>query len=829
MLLLSKYLPDQKPKMTRPISSTIIRFIVAFTLYYGVATVPFVVAAEDFRSTVGPFLTTHCVRCHGPDKQQGERRFDRITVDFTNKTNGQQLQEILDQINLGEMPPEDERQPSADEVKRVVRVLTEILSDAREAARGHTGKVVLRRLNRNEYFNTVRDLFELNMTDFDPTIAFPGDTSVDGFDNIGEELLTSGFLLAQYLEAAEQIVDKAILPGPRPEVVRIVARGEQIHGGGILDPRGFKRALVRDHFTRAYVKRKFNGVKQDGQYVLRVQANTVRWQGHRFDVDELGYNPNEPPRIRILVVSRSLGAVATRVFGEFEIRDGDPVEIEIRGFLQRGYEFAVEWANGPRGSQKRIMRKVFPKYLPADTIPLARNPVEMYLGAAPELRLHRLEFEGPYYPQWPLPGFTRFFADAPDEPDTVYLRKSLTHFARVAFRRPVDDDRLEPYLRLATDRLAETGDFWNSAKFAMRAMLASPSFLYLIEPVEAVVESTTSPRLDDYELATRLSYFLWSSMPDDDLFRIAATGELSKPEILSAQVERMLNDSKSKAFEENFLGQWLQLRTLGKMPPDPELNKSYYADNLEAAMRQETRLLFQHLLRQNLSILRFIDADFTFLNPPLARHYGLEELRGNDFRRVELKVGQHRVGLLGHGSVLTLTSNGVETQPVARGVWVLENLLGTPPSPPPPDVQPVEPDIRGVTTIRELLAKHRTIATCNECHRKIDPIGLALENYDHLGRYRSRYENRIQIDASGIMPDGSKIDGVDGIRGYLLAQPQQFTRCLTEKLLIYAIGRRLAFTDRDDIDRIVNQSSQTQYRFRDLVHLIVNSRAFQTK
>ncbi|HIM29068.1 MAG TPA: DUF1592 domain-containing protein, partial [Planctomycetes bacterium] len=730
--------------MTRMLSKTFIQFFVAFSLL-DVATVHLVNGA-DFKTTIEPFLKSHCVRCHGLEKQQGDRRFDRLSLDFTNQENGEQLQEILDQLNLGEMPPEDEPQPSAARVRQVVQQLTALLHKARETARAHSGRVVLRRLNRTEYFNTVRDLFDLNMTDFDPTIAFPVDESVEGFDNIGEGLLTSNFLLAQYLEAAEQIVDKAIRPGPRPKMVHLVSRGDEIHGGGILDPRGFKRALVRDQFTRAFVKRKFNGVDDDGEYILRVKTNTVRWQGHRFDVDELGYDPNETPRIRVLVVSRSLGAVATRVLGEFDIRDGDPVELEIHGYLQQGYEFAVEWANGPRGSQKRIMRKVFPKYLPQDTIPLARNPVEMYLGAAPELRLHRLELEGPYYPQWPLPGFTRFFSDIPSDPGVEYLRKSLTRFASRAFRRPVERERLEPYVQLAMGRFSETRDFWAAVKFAMRAMLASPSFLYLIEPAKSPLESNVLASLSNYELASRLSYFLWSSMPDDELSRVAAAGDLRKPDVIKREIERMLNDSKSEAFEQNFPGQWLNLRKLGEMPPDPESNKSYYADNLEAAMRQETRLLFQHLLRQNLNILRFIDADFTFLNPALARHYGLEELPGDDFRRVRLKPEQHRAGLLGHGSVLTLTSNGVETQPVVRGVWVLENLLGTPPSPPPPDVQPVEPDIRGATTIRELLAKHRTIATCNECHRKIDPIGLALENFDHLGRYRSRYKKHSMID-----------------------------------------------------------------------------------
>ena len=782
--------------------------------------------ADDSRAQLQTFFKKHCINCHGASEQNADRRFDDVSFDFSKSRNGELLQDALDQLNLGQMPPEGEPQPTLQETRTVVEILTKTLAEAREAARGHSaGRVVLRRLNRTEYLNTVRDLFQLNMTDFDPTVAFPADDSVEGFDNIGEGLLTSDFLLAQYLNAAEQVVEKAIRPGTRPKIQHIVAEGDAIHGGGHSDQRGFKRALVRDQFTRAYVKRKYAGVPADGEYVLRVKANTVRWRDHRFDLEGLGYDSSEPPRIRVLVTNRRLGVVSTRTYGEYEIRDGEPVDIEVRGFLQKGYEFAVEWANGPRGSQKRIMRKVFPRYLPEDTVYLARNPVEMYLGAAPELRLHRLELEGPFYEQWPLPGFTRFFGDVPESPDEDDLHRCLTRFASITWRGPADSESLDRYLKLATTHFKQTGDFWQSAKLAMRALLASPGFLFLVEPQAADGDR----RLDKYELATRLSYFLWSSMPDGTLFALAARGELSSPDVLSGQVDRMLDDPKAAAFSDNFPGQWLGMRRLGSMPPDPTTNKAYYADNLESAMREETHSLFNYLLNRNESVLRFVDADYTFVNAALARHYGIEGVTGDGFQQVALKPEHRRGGLLGHGSILTLTSNGVETQPVTRGIWILENLLGTPPSPPPPDVQPVEPDTRGVKTIRELMAKHRTIETCNECHRKIDPIGLAMENFDHLGRFRDRYSKQAPIDPSGEMPDGSRFDGPDGIRAYLLARPTQFTRCLTEKLMIYALGRRLAFADRGDIDRIVSSAAQKEYGFRDLVKLLVASRPFHMK
>ncbi len=336
-------------------------------------------------------------------------------------------------------------------------------------------------------------------------------------------------------------------------------------------------------------------------------------------------------------------------------------------------------------------------------------------------------------------------------------------------------------------------------------------------------------KLDAYELASRLSYFLWSSMPDAKLRAATASGRLQTPAGLRAEVERMLKDPRAKALTENFVGQWLHLRKLGEMPPDPEKNRAYYADDLENAMREETRRYFQHVLANNRSILEFVDSNYSFLNAPLARHYNIPNVKHEEFQRVQLQPGHRRGGLLGHGSVLTVTSNGVETQPVLRGVWILENLLGTPPSPPPPDVDPIEPDTRGVTTIRAQMEKHRNNATCFECHRKIDPLGLSMEHYDFLGRWRDRYAKRQPIDASGKMPDGTAINGPSSIRKYLLARPEQFTRCLTEKLFIYALGRRISFTDRDDIDQIVSAMPRHQHGLRELIQQIVASKPFHSK
>ena len=792
------------------------------------------VQAADQPDLLRPFLKTYCTQCHGSEKQKGDRRFDKLTGDFSQLKEAETFQEILDQLNLAEMPPEGKKQPTVAEIKRVVEHLTKSLSQAREAARQNTGKVVLRRLNRAEYLNTVRDLFDLKMVDFDPTTTFPPDDPLDGFDNVGEGLVASGHLLQNYLEAARKVADKAIRPGPRPKMIHYQTRGavgpgpaQQIINGVVANKAGRRDAgrlfiKFRQPLGLPLLDKK-RGVPADGEYVIRLSARAIRRKS-RYKDEDLRYNSKEPMRLSISIDSRALGATAHRIIGEYEISDDKVIEIEHRVWLEKGFAFHVHWANGPNGSFKRILRKVLPKYNKDALYPI-RNPPEMYIGSGPELHVHTLGIEGPFYDRWPLPGFARYFPDPPQKPGPEYLRASLLRLASEAFRRPVGQKELAPYLNLTERYLREKRDFWAAAHYGVRAILTSPRFLYLNESAP----KQGAGKLDSYELATRLSYFLWSSMPDATLRTAAASGKLNSPAELRSQVERMLKDPRSNALTDNFVGQWLHLRKLGEMPPDPEKNRAYYADNLEEAMREETRRYFQYVLSNNRSILDFVDSDYTFLNSALARHYKIPGVKHEGFRKVSLKPEYHRGGLLGHGSILTATSNGVETQPVVRGVWILENLLGTPPSPPPPDVDPIEPDARGVTTIRALMEKHRNNPTCYECHRKIDPLGLSMEHYDYVGVWRDRYNKKLPIDGSGKMPDGTAINGPTGIKQYLSTRPDQFTRCLTKKLFIYGMGRRISFTDRDDIDRIVAAMPRHKYGLRELIKQVVTSEPFQSK
>lgn len=790
------------------------------------AGIGFVFSAEAAETEpLTPFLEAYCLKCHDDKKQKGDRRFDQFSGPINSIENAETLQEILDLLNLGDMPPEDEEtRPAPNEVRPVVAWLTQSLSEAREAARSDAGKVVLRRLNRNEYQNTIRDLFDFKMTDFDPTTTFPEDDSVDGFDNVGEGLATSDYLLRNYLSAAREIAEKAIRPGSRPEMIRLYREGENIDGHmrGLRPEVARMTIKFRQPLGIAELDKK-RGVPADGEYRIRVKA-LAHQRKSRYKDEDLRYNSDQAMRLSISIDSRELGATAHRIVGEYEIPDNEIIEIEQRVWLDQGFTFHLHWANGPDGSFKRIMRKVLPKYTDEALYPL-RNPPEMYVGSGPELHVYSVEIEGPFYEQWPPTSFSRFFPDPPQKPDLAYLESSLARLARKAFRRPVADSELIPYFALARKTLEETEDFWDAAQIGVRALLVSPHFLYLAEPTAQGSVDTCNA----YELASRLSYFLWSSMPDDELFARAADGSLQQAEVLRSQVDRMLDDPKSKAFVENFVDQWLGLRKLGEMPPDPEANPAYYEDNLEAAMKAETRQFFRDLLERDGSLLEFIDSDYTFLNGALAQHYGIPGIEGEALRKVILKPKYRRGGLLGHGSILTATSNGVETQPVLRGVWILNNLLGTPPNPPPPDVEPIEPDTRGVSSIRELMEKHRENPTCYECHRKMDPLGLAMENFDHVGAWRDRYSKSLPIDSKGEMPDGFALKGAEGIRDYLMERPDRFTRCLTEKLLVYALGRRLSFIDRDDIDRIVSTLPDQRYGLRELVHQTVAADAFKHK
>lgn len=796
------------------------------------------VAAETNFDTKA-YLQNHCIRCHNAEEQNADRRFDNLAAELSDKETAEHWQEILDVVNLGEMPPEDEPQPSADDTKRFVAEVTRQLALARESL-GSGGYQRFRRLNRYEYRNTIRDLLGVNVDSFDPTTSFPADDRVDGFENIGEHLVLSDYLLQCYLEAASQSIDKAVQAGAVVEPIAEVLRPDDMSRRRyyfrpeqqfITNPTGHYIDVAHtDPDRQRLAAGRFKGVPADGYYTICIQAEGIDRE-HPYSSNLLQVDRDEPIKMQLIVTDPQVARPAAsqnssdRIVATVPLPDHQSKVYEFRTWMDKGFVPVIRYANGPldfRSSMIKVLKKYHPETLTSNWRDVfSTEPSEIldvwmsdaYQG--PRMRIYQMEIAGPA---------TRD-KSAPDLLADKH-QQSLKTFLYRAFRRPPLESEVARYQTFFQSRRA-TGDSEETAFLTTcKAILCSPNFLYVETPPDADKSDDS-----EFRLASRLSYFLWSSMPDDELLDVAASATLGTPETMAAQMRRMLKDPRAEAFIENFTNSWLHLNELGAMPPDTQKFVAYYDRQLEPLMRRETQLFFAEILHQNLSIEHFIDSDFIFANRYLAAHYGLPTIDGDEFRRVSLPKLSLRGGLLGQASVLTATANGVETSPVTRGIWVLENILGSPPPPPPPDVEPLEPDIRGATTIRQQLAKHRNVATCAECHRKIDPIGFALETFDPIGSYRREYRDSKgkivgAVDTAGTLPTGESFADIAELKKLLLKQKDQFAHCLTEKMLTYALGRELDFQDRPAVELITQELTAKSDGLQDLVELVVTSDVF---
>lgn len=826
-------------------------------------------ASPSVESTALPpmadgFIAEYCVGCHGEDKQKGDRRLDGLSLDFSQSGNLTLIEEVLDMLNLGDMPPleDDVKQPGLDETREMIDWLTETLTAAAETQ--VPDSTIMRRLNRAEYENTLRDLLGVHGEAFEITADFPEDVIVDGFDNVGEALVLSDFQLRRYLEVAEQYLDKAIrFESEQPKSQRYQFTANDF--GGVL-PKDRTRAPVtwRVNFHDKYMDighgesverhpnypQKFSkhGVPSDGYYRITVRAEAIDRLDHPYTAADFKIDFSEPMKMAIVIAPepRLLSKSAykgRREVGVFELADEVPTDYSVAVWLEKGSTPFFHWTNGvaSKPTITRVAAKYHPEvvrtqdYLLQEGLEKAKNldnPTigEVYEG--PRMRVHAMEIEGPIFDAWPQRSHQVIFGTETD-PRQVDLEETLTTFGSRAYRRPQTTEDIQHYADFVRQQQAAGKTPEAALKLGLAAMLSSPKFLYLDEGDEEA-----GRELDDYQMASRLSYFLWSSMPDESLFALAAAGELKRPEVLQSEVDRMLKDEKAGAFVTRFTDAWLRLNTLGSMLPDEKEFEAYYTQRLEQAMRVETRKYFANLLATNGPLEDFLDSDYTFVNGPLAKHYDLADVHGESFRRVNLPPGSHRGGLLGHASVLTVTANGVETSPVVRGVWVLENILGTPPSPPPPDVEPLEPDTRGSTTVREQLVKHRNVQACADCHAKIDPIGFALEFFDPIGGYRENYPGPrtggkrakgVPIDGAGELPGGEAFHNASGLKHVLLKHKHRFAHTLTEKLLVYATGREMTFRDRREISAISTSGIERDGGLRDLVTSVVSSEIFRNR
>ena len=791
------------------------------------------------------FLKNYCFKCHGPEKQEAHRRFDQLLPAITKLEELESWQEILDQLNLGDMPPEKEKQPAKTEVLAVIKSITESIAEAHPRLAGKGQHTALRRMNSWEYRHTIGDLLGLNISAWNPTENFPPEVKVDGFDNIGAGLVTSGLLLNHYLSAAAQAIERATHFGPQPEIKTYAQKSPFYFKGKEARelPKLFQvdrfRFIPETPYTDLYGRHYRGGhigfrpllnqgVAQSGLYRVRVRAAAIdRRHPYGKTIDD--FRNGDPLILELTAVDRQGSVTSTgnvsrkRSLAMVELINEKPQWFEWDVYMEKGYEPEVRFRNGTTATKRLVRLLATAKDVAPEIKPFSEmkpgnersyGVLKAYRG--PKLRIWEIQIRGPFVKEWPPRGHDLMYGSLkPNDLNREKIRERLRIFAAKAFRRPLRQGELSPIESMVNRKLDEGLEPLQALQLGFQTILCSTSFLYLDE---------NSGQLNDYALASRLSYFLWSTAPDSELLTLAEQNKLSKSVVLRGQVKRMLRNSKSNRFANNFIRVWLNFDNIGEMPPSKDF-KVYYRDNLEVAMRNETQTFFRHVLDHNLSTHEFLNADYSFLNRELALHYGIEGIEGNHLRRVSLK-GTPRGGLLGHGSFLTASANGVDTSPVVRGIDMLEKLLGYTPPPPPDDVPDIEPDIRGAKTIREQLAKHREIATCAECHRKIDPFGFALENFDAIGRWRNEYGKNMPIDASGELPNGDAFSTVPEFGKHIIKREGQFSRSLTEKLLTYAIGRELVPSDRPAIDAILREMRQDNKGLRDLIEAVVLSEVF---
>jgi mono/diheme cytochrome c family protein len=755
------------------------------------------------------FLQKHCCECHDADTQKGKVRLDNLAPDFAVPVHAETWGRVFAQLEKREMPPKKKAQPSDAERQAVLDWLGPQLRAAVAARQQAEGRVALRRLNRFEYQNTVHDLLgiEVNLMEL-----LPEDGSAHGFDKVSSALTLSPVQVEKYIEAADVALDAAIGIGPKPQFVQqrfaatnLLANWDgkshrPLPDGGI--------ALFNSGYSPTELRR-FRA-PAPGRYRIRISANGFQTDG-------------KPATFRVYGGNFNVGG-KTRLLGHFEVPADKPTVVEM-----------VERLDG-RGDTLKVISY--------GTIPW-QNKAEEYTG--PGFAIHWLEVEGPLDAKdWPPATRRQLLGDADLERGTYPdAERVLKRFAPLAFRRPVSDADLAPYLALVRERMDKGVKFGDALRVGLKAVLVSPRFLMLDEQ---------PGKLDGHALAARLSYFLWSTMPDAELLAVAGKGELAKPAVLRAQTERLLKHPKAHAFTGDFTGQWLALRNIEFTTPDGRLYPEF-DELLQVSMLQETHAFFDELLTRDLSVLNFVESDFAMLNGRLAKHYGIPGVGGLDMRRVALKPEWHRGGVMTHASVLKVSANGTTTSPVIRGAWLADRILGKPVPPPPPNVPAVEPDIRGAKNIRDQLAKHRETESCAGCHAKMDPLGFALESYDVIGGWRDRYRvspapgehNKFKrltlevntkpfgvylgpaVNPGDTLADGRKFRDLAGLKKLLLAEPDALARGLAEKLLIYATGHGLEFTDEAVLTDIVRKSKAKNFGLRSLVHEVVASATFQSK
>ena len=753
-------------------------------------------------------IERYCVTCHNDRLETGGLSLEGVDVADV-AAHAEVWEKVVRKLRAGAMPPQPRPRPDATTYARVLTHLEAALDSVAAADPDPGRTATFRRLNRTEYQNAVRDLLAL---DIDVTALLPRDDSAFGFDNVNAGGL-SPTLMERYLAAAQKASRLAVgshLPAPGSRVVIVPAdRTQEDHVSGL--PFGTRGGTAVEHTFPA-----------DGEYEIQVRLQRNRNE----NVEGL----TEPHEVEITLDGERLSVFTMEPSRNFVLQANSTYYADAG--IDNHLNVRASATAGPHVVGATFIKKN------SALIETTRQPYDAHFNMDRHPRqqpaVRSVSIVGPFDPTGvgETPSRDRIFscrpASASAQAGEDCATSILATLARRAYRRPVTVDDLDQLVGFYHQGHGE-GGFETGVETALRALLASPEFLFRIEHDPDGVAPGAPYRVSDLELASRLSFFLWSSLPDDELIDVAAAGELRNPAVLQAQVSRMLADPRGETLTTNFASQWLHLRNLDAVRPDARLFPDF-DDNLRQGFRRETDLLFRSILDEDRSVVDLLTADYTFVNERVARHYGFPAVYGDHFRRVALPDGSPRAGLLGHGSILTVTSYATRTSPVLRGKWILENLLGTPPPPPPANVPPLEESRSNlrVVSMRERMEAHRRNPQCAVCHRIMDPAGLSMENFDAIGRWRDA-EGGAAIDAAGSLPGGADFDGVAGLRGALLDRPEVFVGTVAEKLLTYALGRGLDHADAPAVRAITRAAAADDYRLSSLILGIVESTPFQMR
>ncbi|MGI9474471.1 MAG: DUF1592 domain-containing protein [Rubripirellula sp.] len=826
-----------------------------------------------FRNDIAPVLEAKCVQCHGADTQEGNIRIDVLDPDLLHGGDVNWWLEILSVLSKGEMPPADADELADDDRGKIVEWLSteiQVASAVRRAEQGHSS---FRRMARYEYNYALQDLLGLPY-DFAKDLP-PEPASEDGFLNSSEMLQMSITQFEYYRELGRNALRSAIVGAERPEqihwAVSMEAAGakqwakhrrdlEKIENQFADDPEKRDRELKkRNDRLLATPKRTYFKNLKTGQ---AVQASWG-YNGARYAFPPSETRP-EPPEVTQHIAIIPAGQKLIIELGN-SVPETGTLRIRIRASrtsaeeipkpslrLDFGWQASNNSAASVRISDRDVqidadpgkpkiyqwdipLREIYPRNPMRKTAKMGSTPspseyVRLHNSSLSEadLQIDYVEITSPVYDQWPPRSHTQIFIDSEHKAnETVYAKEVLTHFMQRAWRRPVTPSEVDQKMALFARTRSVSEDFREAMIEVLATVLSSPKFLYLVQDEPSPKQEDRT--INDFELATRLSMFLWCSTPDDELMDLAAKGELGNPDALLEQTNRMLADARAERFSKHFVRQWLGLQLLDFLNVDKKAYPQFDSE-LKEAMQQEPVAVFHDLLKHNGSVMDLIHTDSTMANERLARHYGVDDVYGNHFRKVSLKPEDRRGGLLTQAGLLAMNSDGKDSHPLKRGIWMLERLLNDPPPPPPPAVPEIDladPEIAKLT-LKERIENHRNDAACMSCHAKIDPWGIAFENFDAVGSWRTEVQGEA-VDASSLLFNRQKLDGIDGLKRFLLANRQdQFSRAMVHKLTTFALGRPLTFSDRSDVDEITADFRKKDDRLAELISLIVTSEIFRS-